>query len=187
MVLAFCHQARSSLGSSSKERAFSSVDSCKLATRRSSVPMAEYAFSRARHTSHSPMCSAASRGILSPSHKGEALEFVCAFEPKPVDEKLPTFAQTKTAAMKHWNRFWSTGGAIDLSGSKDPRWHELERRVVLSQYLTATQSSGSWPPAETGLFGSAMWGGRFHMEMVWWHLAHFANPNWRRRGSIRSH
>ena len=43
------------------------------------------------------------------------------------------------------------GGAVDLSDSRDPRAPELERRVVLSQYLTAIQCSGSLPPQETGL------------------------------------
>ena len=102
------------------------------------------------------------------------LDFVCAFAAAPVAAEFPDVGKVFDESSRAWKTFWSTGGAIDLSASKDPRWRELERRVVLSQYLTATQSSGSWPPAETGLFGSAMWGGRFHMEMVWWHLAHFA-------------
>jgi hypothetical protein len=38
-----------------------------------------------------------------------------------------------------------------LAHSKDKRAIELERRVVLSQYLTAIQCSGSMPPQETGL------------------------------------
>ena len=49
---------------------------------------------------------------------------------------------SKRGAKAHWNHFWHTGGAIDLSGSKDPRWFELERRIVLSQYLTAIQDAG---------------------------------------------
>ena len=102
------------------------------------------------------------------------LDFVCAFAAMPVTAEFPDGDKVFDASAQAWKSFWSTGGAIDLSGSRDPRWRELERRVVLSQYHTATQSSGSWPPAESGLFGSTAWGGRFHMEMVWWHLAHFA-------------
>ena len=78
-----------------------------------------------------------------------------------------------SAARTHWNRFWSTGGAIDLSGSADPRWRELERRIVLSQYLTAIQCAGSYPPQESGLTFNS-WEGKFHLEMHWWHAAHFA-------------
>jgi hypothetical protein len=113
------------------------------------------------------------RFILTPSKESDALEFVCAFAPETVREELPTFEETKTAAQSHWRRFWVTGGAIDLSLSKDPRWHELERRIVLSQYLTSIQCSGSYPPQETGLTCNS-WEGKFHLEMHWWHAAHFA-------------
>jgi hypothetical protein len=104
----------------------------------------------------------------------DELEFVCAFSPTNLTAKgLPTFAQAKRAAQKNWDHFWRTGGAIDLSGSKDPRWFELERRIVLSQYLTAIQDAGEYPPAETGLTYNT-WQGKFHLEMHWWHEAHFA-------------
>lgn len=81
------------------------------------------------------------------------------------------------ASERHWARFWSTGGAVDLSGGGDERAHELERRIVLSQYLTAIHCAGSYPPAETGLMANS-WRGRFHLEMHWWHAAHF--PLWGR-------
>ena len=45
--------------------------------------------------------------------------------------------------------------------------------MVLSQYLTAIQCSGSQPPQETGLTVNS-WYGKFHLEMHWWHAAHFA-------------
>jgi hypothetical protein len=102
------------------------------------------------------------------------LEFICAFSATRLDaKKLPTFAQAESATQKHWNQFWRTGGAIDLSGSKDPRWFELERRIVLSEYLTAIQDAGKYPPPETGLTYNS-WEGKFHMEMYFWHEAHFA-------------
>src|SRR5690606_10380118 len=72
----------------------------------------------------------------------------------------------------HWENFWETGAAIDLSESADPRARELERRIVLSRYLTAIQTSGSLPPAETGLTYNS-WYGKFHLEMHWWHGVHY--------------
>ena len=80
----------------------------------------------------------------------------------------------RAACAERWAKYWATGGAIDLSASKDPRWRELERRTVLSQYLMAAMSAGSWPSSENGLLGIDAWRGQFHMEMVWWHLAHYA-------------
>jgi protein-glucosylgalactosylhydroxylysine glucosidase len=79
------------------------------------------------------------------------------------------FAQS----VKYWQKFWISGGAVDLSGSTDPRAKELERRIVLSQYLTAVNCSGSVPPQETGLVCNS-WFGKPHLEMHWWHSAHFA-------------
>ncbi|HTP32335.1 MAG TPA: hypothetical protein VMJ75_09185 [Candidatus Acidoferrales bacterium] len=77
--------------------------------------------------------------------------------------------ETFSASARHWARFWSSGAAIDLSASP-----ELERRVVLSQYLTAIQCAGSLPPQETGLTCNS-WFGKFHLEMHFWHAAHFAH------------
>ncbi len=110
--------------------------------------------------------------VLEPGGEGEALETVVGFSPAPAGVP-PGFAETRRAAQEHWNRFWTTGGAIDLSRSRDPRWRELERRVVLSQYLTAIQCAGRYPPQETGLTFNS-WEGKFHLEMHWWHAAHFA-------------
>ena len=107
------------------------------------------------------------------SKTSDTLEFVCCFSPAPPSPELPAFDQTRAAARERWQRFWSTGGAIDLSASQDPRWRELERRIVLSQYLTAIQCAGSLPPQETGLTYNS-WEGKFHLEMHWWHAAHFA-------------
>lgn len=122
-----------------------------------------------------PAADAFHREITAPEIHANAavLEFVCEFSRDPPKRKLPDFEQTRSAAQAHWNQFWSTGGAIDLSGSSDPRWAELERRIVLSQYLTAIQCAGTLPPQETGLTYNS-WEGKFHLEMHWWHEAHFA-------------
>lgn len=115
--------------------------------------------------SHSYVVSARGTNVLA---------FVCAFSATPLRADLPSCADTKDACVAHWEKHWTTGGAIDLSASKDARWQELERRIVLSQYLMAAMSAGSWPSSENGLLGIDAWRGQFHMEMVWWHLAHYA-------------
>lgn len=111
--------------------------------------------------------------VLTASPDGGSLALVTAFAPAALTDPLPTFDDTRAGASAHWNRFWSTGGAIDLSGSSDPRWRELERRIVLSQYLTAIQCAGRYPPQESGLTFNS-WEGKFHLEMHWWHAAQFA-------------
>lgn len=98
----------------------------------------------------------------------EGPDLVIAFTKEP---DLPGFDEVKAAAAAHWERFWSTGGAVAFEGP--PQARELERRVVLSQYLTAVHCAGSMPPQETGLMQNS-WSGKFHLEMHWWHAAHFA-------------
>ena len=95
-------------------------------------------------------------------------------EPEETKAPVPTFDETLAASAAAYEYYWSNGGAIDLSGSTDERWFELERKIVLSQYLMAVQSRGSWPCAESGLMFIDMWRGQFHMEMTWWHIAHYA-------------
>ena len=105
------------------------------------------------------------------------IAFVCRFSPRALGESLPAAPRVLEASRDHWQRFWTTGGAVDFTGSRDPRARELERRVVLSQYQTAIQCAGSMPPQETGLTCNS-WYGKFHLEMHWWHAAHF--PLWGR-------
>jgi len=101
------------------------------------------------------------------------LLFTVFFSREVLNAALPNVPATFSASAKYWNRFWSTGGTVELSNSRDKRSEELERRIVLSQYLTAIQCSGNIPPQETGLTVNS-WYGKFHLEMHWWHGAHFA-------------
>ena len=107
--------------------------------------------------------------VLKPTGK---INFSLHFSPAPVRSSAST-ALTFAAAEKYWNGFWLSGAAVDLSESTDTRADELERRIVLSQYLTAINCSGSLPPQETGLTTNS-WYGKFHLEMHWWHAAQFA-------------
>lgn len=102
---------------------------------------------------------------------GNQLTYSCEYQPTlPTTTTTPTFSMTSTASANHWQQFWINGAAVDFSKCKDKRAKELERRVVLSQYLLAIQCAASTPPQETGLTYNS-WFGKFHMEMIWWHQA----------------
>ncbi len=110
--------------------------------------------------------------ILTP--KEDSWGFTCQFTKElntAID--LDNVLSTEEEAKKYWNNYWETGGIVDFSLCTDSRAKELERRVVLSQYLLAIQSAGSTPPQETGLTYNS-WFGKFHLEMIWWHQAQFA-------------
>lgn len=115
--------------------------------------------------------------MLKPDVTRESFEFTCLFSPELTEYDIPSFAETRENNENHWNSFWMNGGAVDFSKSSDPRARELERRVVLSQYLTKINGSGNLPPQETGLTFNS-WYGKFHLEMHWWHSAHYFN--WQR-------
>jgi len=108
-----------------------------------------------------------------PAGKPNTLTVMVLFAEKPIDEPLPAATPARESVTKHWQDYWSHGGVVDFSGSTDSRAHELERRVVLSQYLMALNGAGTLPPQEEGLFSNS-WNGKFHMEMHLWHTAHFA-------------
>lgn len=91
----------------------------------------------------------------------------------PPENTTVAFSQVLQSSQTGWKKFWESGGAADFSGSTDPRANELERRVVLSQYLTKVQCEGNMPPQETGLTFNS-WYGKPHLEMHWWHGVHFA-------------
>jgi hypothetical protein len=125
----------------------------------------------------------------------ESIEFSVRFEPvsipsfsnagialdKSQDKQAVSFDEVKAKCLSFWERYWSTGGFIDFTGSTDSRAFELERRITLSQYLTAIQSRGKLPPAETGHTCNS-WYGKFHLEMHFWHHAHL--PLWTRAGEL---
>ena len=112
-------------------------------------------------------------GRAAPSEEKERLFRDWRSEPAPSDAAGSKFESARRVSAARWEAYWQSGGAIDLSGSADPRWFELERRIVLSQYLMKINASGTYPPSEAGLLAFDPWSGRFHMEMTWWHLAHW--------------
>lgn len=111
--------------------------------------------------------------IITPDRKSNAFKFSCLFTAQENTVPLPEFEAVQTNSISKWKEFWLSGAAVDFSGSTDRRAHELERRIVLSQYLTKIQCAGNFPPQETGLTYNS-WYGKPHLEMHWWHGVHFA-------------
>src|SRR5690625_5044510 len=83
---------------------------------------------------------------LIPDKNLKSFDFTVSFsKERPVHLKVNDVIEN---SERHWKSFWENGGFVSFEGSTDPRAHELERRVVLSQYLTAIHSGGSLPPQE---------------------------------------
>lgn len=104
--------------------------------------------------------------------KSTDLKLTCEYA-EQVSSVNNTFDEVADAAKAYWNSYWQKGAMVDFGQCKDSRAQEMERRVVLSQYLLAIQDAGETPPQETGLTYNS-WFGKFHLEMILWHQAQFA-------------
>lgn len=114
--------------------------------------------------------------VIAPAAKNQ-FSFSCHFLPTSPKKAITDFAAAALANQQAWQAFWTKGAAVDFSHCKDPRAKEIERRMVLSLYLTRIQCANSQPPQETGLTYNS-WFGKPHLEMHWWHGVHF--PLWNR-------
>ncbi|MBB4659578.1 hypothetical protein [Parvularcula dongshanensis] len=133
-----------------------------------------YAASLVTEGATTPRLAEPHRVAIRPNAKTDTLRIALAFGPDAA--ALPTvedFGEMVAASDAAWAAFWEEGGAVDLSGTDDPRAAELERRIVLSQYLTRVNGGTKLIPQEEGLYSNS-WNGKFHHEMHWWHAAHFA-------------
>ncbi len=100
------------------------------------------------------------------------IAFTCEFLPGADASPAASVASVGQSSIDGWKHYWTAGGAIDLSASRDPRAAELERRIVLSQYLVRVNYAGSFPPSESGLT-NITWYGKHNSEMYFWHAAQF--------------
>lgn len=101
---------------------------------------------------------------------GDTMELTVALGKRVEAMPATSASQVMEASIRGWKSFWDKGGVIRLNRSRDSRAMELERRIILSQYLMAVNSSGSTPPQETGLTCNS-WYGKMHLEMYLWHCA----------------
>ncbi len=114
--------------------------------------------------------------VLMPATNNNNFSFTAEFNPVNNFSGDLNFEDVRKSTVKMWKNYWETGGAVDFSGTTDPRAFELERRIVLSQYLERIQCAGEMPPQETGLTFNS-WFGKPHLEMHWWHGVHWAYWN----------
>lgn len=111
--------------------------------------------------------------VLQPTINTSQISASVEFNSENIFSENKEFELEKKLSASTWKNYWETGGIVDFSGTTDSRAFELERRVILSQYLTRIQCAGNYPPQETGLTFNS-WYGKFHMEMHWWHASHWA-------------
>ncbi|KAL4737129.1 Six-hairpin glycosidase-like protein [Aspergillus similis] len=111
------------------------------------------------------------RYTLQPLSKTSTLSFSALFSPDRSSPALPSIIHRRNSLA--WNNYWQTGGFVDLTSSAAAAANELQRRIILSQYHVRVNSAATaQSPQESGLMNNG-WYGKFHMEMVVWHNAHW--------------
>ncbi|KAM0214269.1 hypothetical protein ACHAQI_003896 [Fusarium lateritium] len=112
----------------------------------------------------------AHRYVLS-SAVGKKISFTADFSP---DKKVPDLPSSiKKRNSDGWRDYWLKGGFVDLTKSTNQNATELQRRIITSQYHVRVNSAAEGEsPQESGLMNNG-WYGKFHMEMVVWHNAHW--------------
>lgn len=84
------------------------------------------------------------RYLLTAANSTEIL-FVAAFS--SAGDFVPmSFGGLSDIATDWWSDYWSTGAFVDLTASNSSDAKELQRRTVLSQYLTVVNSASTNPP-----------------------------------------
>jgi len=111
--------------------------------------------------------------LIRPESRDKSWTMFVIFSPEESHSLQKSFGSFRKNVHSAYHSFWNKGGIIDFGRVSDLRAAELERRMVLSLYLTKVNCGGGSFPQETGLTYNS-WYGRQHMEMAWWHGVHFA-------------
>lgn len=102
---------------------------------------------------------------------GKSMDLCISFAPGQITPQPHRHSdEVFLKSQAYFRDFWEKGGIIQLNQSRAPQAMELERRIILSQYLMAVNCCGSTPPQETGLTVNS-WYGKMHLEMYLWHCA----------------
>jgi len=109
--------------------------------------------------------------VLEPRESTDTLAFTVTYAPE-AGKNVGTFEDTKEKAAAWWKDYWSSGAFASLPIDTNSSAKELQRRIILSQYFLAVNGASKDPAQESGLVNNG-WYGKFHMEMIFWHLAHW--------------
>ena len=110
--------------------------------------------------------------LQSKPRSSSTLDFTVNFSPSSRQNFFDS-ESIAASSTNWWIDYWETGAFVDLTATNSADATELQRRIILSQYLLAVNEAGQDSPQESGLVNNG-WYGKFHMEMVLWHLVHWA-------------
>lgn len=83
--------------------------------------------------------------ILQPSGS-DTLHIVADFSPPNTPRVIPDYNAIVEEYRRWWENYWTSGAFIDLSAARNSSANELQRRIILSQYLVAVNEASYNPP-----------------------------------------
>lgn len=89
------------------------------------------------------------RYVLTPK-RCTSISFTVAYSPQS-QVHTSQYNSIVSSSAAWWGDYWEKGNFVDLTASGNATAVELQRRVILSQYLLAVNSAGHWFPQESGL------------------------------------
>lgn len=123
------------------------------------------------------------RYTIGPSQRKNTFAVAIAYAPGRV-HAIPTASDIERESRQEWEKFWSEHGAIDVvSGSTDTGADELQRRIILSQYLLRVNEAGNTPPQEV----SGWCDTRFKTDIEHLRQSGLVNNGWVSAGVMRRH
>lgn len=95
--------------------------------------------------------------LATASEPRSIIVFTANFSPDKRKPDLPFSIQQRNSLG--WNQYWNEGGFIDLTSSPSPKANELQRRIILSQYIVRVNSAAKGQsPQESGLMNNGWYG-----------------------------
>ncbi|KAF2626099.1 hypothetical protein BU25DRAFT_449453 [Macroventuria anomochaeta] len=110
--------------------------------------------------------------VLKTAQQAETMSFTATYAQHAGNTTCTSVEDVLKTSTAWWADYWSSGAFISLPTVTNSSANELQRRIILSQYLLAVNGAGKDPAQESGLVNNG-WYGKFHLEMVFWHLAHW--------------
>lgn len=92
----------------------------------------------------------------------DSLNITASFSPEKNYSSV-SLDDLKQQSESWWRDYWTSGAFVDLTSVDSADATELQRRIILSQYLLTVNSASSLSPQESGLVNNG-WYGKFHVR-----------------------
>lgn len=102
---------------------------------------------------------------MKPSSIGDSIfRFTVTFAEQSAPYEISQVEEVRSKARQWWQDYWENEAFLTLPITSNSSAKELQRRIILSQYLLAVNGAGKDPAQDSGLVNNG-WYGKFHLEM----------------------